>query len=87
MTFAWFTDLAWIGFRRDLRHEDLWDLEPDIRCKVLHEEFDRQLRRKGRSNANKTLMVDANGANKEMELNDVANCKESAMSPKDQVFS
>ena len=41
LTFAWFTSLAWTGFKRTLATEDLWELPPEVSCKVVVPRFNK----------------------------------------------
>ena len=41
LAFSWFTSFAWMGFKRSLTKEDLWDLPPDLTSRIIVPRFKR----------------------------------------------
>lgn len=71
LTLAWFTELAWQGFRRDLTLDELWDLDPELSCRRVHQEFERNLGRARRPAGNVYVRADGGAGgdhHREIEL-------------------
>ena len=41
--FEWLTPLLWWGYRRPLRHDDLWDIDPKLLSHGIVPNFEREL--------------------------------------------
>lgn len=61
LTFAWFTDLAWRGFRKDLTMDDIWDLHPSNSSVEVFKKFEKHLHRSSDVRKRGNVYVNAKG--------------------------
>ena len=80
LTFAWFTELAWQGFRRNLSTDDLWELNPSSSCKEVSKKFEANLHREPKKPKNKNVYISAasGDAANAMEMKEVPEASEKA---------